>query len=173
VPAADLVQKLDETVARYPAVLGVQVAAYEWQSDGRFSIWSKTGWKAVLGHLDTVAQRDAIGTKLSYLAALKGTLNFVEPNFGYLDLESPATPTAGGTPGLPQAITTALTEASIPLTSKVPAPPAKKPAPAKKVIVAPAPSAQPGDARPAVAAPAPTAAATPTPFTFYLPPPKK
>ena len=170
VPPADLVAKLDETVARYPAVFGVSVAAFEWQGDGRFAIWSKSGWKAILGHLDTTAQRASIPEKLAYLAALKGTVDFVSPDFGYIDLESPTTPTVGGTPGLPQAITDALKQASIPLQP----PPAKSPAShattkaatsSKQVTlsIAPAPSSAPPQAS--------SAPATPTPYTFYLPPP--
>ena len=166
IPPADLVQKLDETVARFPAIYGVSVAAFEWQSDGRFAIWAKSGWRAILGHIDTSDQRASIGEKLSYLAALKGTLDFVDPDFGYIDLETPSTPTVGGTPGLPVSITNALKEASIPLLPKPVVTHAHPRVTAKTATVAKSPAPV------SVSLAPPTAAPTPSVYTFYLPPPK-
>jgi cell division septal protein FtsQ len=160
VPPASVVQILDQTVSRFPAVLGVEVAAFQWQADGRFAIWTQSGWKAILGHIDTSDEIASIPSKLAVLAALHGTLNFLHPNFGYIDLESPDTPAVGGTPGLAAEITAALTAPLIP-------PAVTKAAPLPRATVVPK----------AVATPAPTATATPvptpTPYVFYLPPASK
>jgi cell division septal protein FtsQ len=154
VPPASVVQMLDQTVSRFPVVLGVDVAAFEWQADGRLAIWTQGGWKAVLGHADTSAEIASIPAKLAALAALRNTLNFVHPNFGYIDLESPQTPAVGGTAGIPAAITAALTAPLVPpVAIKSPV----KGAPLPKASAAPKP------------APTATPAPTPTPYVFYLP----
>jgi len=160
VPPAAVVQMLDQTVSRFPAVLGVEVAAFQWQSDGRFAIWTQSGWKAILGHIDTGDEIASIPGKLAVLGALHGTLSFLHPNFGYIDLESPDTPAVGGSPGIPAEITAALTAPLVP-------PAVTKVAPPSHTAIAPK----------AVAPLTPKATATPvptqTPYVFYLPPVSK
>ena len=48
-----LVQMLSTIAQRFPAVFGCSVAAYLWGADDVVSIWTSTGWRAVLGPLDT------------------------------------------------------------------------------------------------------------------------
>ena len=48
-----LVQMLSTISQRFPAVFGCSVAAYLWGADDVVSIWTSTGWRAVLGPLDT------------------------------------------------------------------------------------------------------------------------
>ena len=63
------------------------------------SIWTSTGWRAVLGDLDTDVALQALPSQIETLAALKGQLSFVKPVFGYIDVEAPADPVSGGEPG--------------------------------------------------------------------------
>ena len=100
VPAA-LVRMLSEAAQRYPAVLGCTVAAFEWDVDGVLAIWASSGWRAVLGHADTVDAVARVPSQLAMLGALRGSLNFSRPSFGYVDLENAAAPAVGGKPGLP------------------------------------------------------------------------
>jgi cell division septal protein FtsQ len=144
---SNLAATLAEIARSFPKAFNCSVSAFEWQADGRLAIVTATGWRALLGHVDTQEQIAAITGQLASLAALKGHLNFAKPNFGYVDLENPAEPAVGGTPGQPPAYLT-------------------PPAAAAPAAAAPA--------RPAPAAPAPAAAATPTPAgpkTFVLPAP--
>ncbi len=48
-----LVQMLSTIAQRFPAVFGCSVDAYLWGADDVVSIWTSTGWRAVLGPLDT------------------------------------------------------------------------------------------------------------------------
>ena len=50
----------------------------------------------------------ALPAQIETLAALKGRMNFVKPNFGYIDVEAPPYPVSGGHPGLPAEVSAAL-----------------------------------------------------------------
>ena len=93
-----LVQLLGSIAQRFPAVFGCSVAAFLWGADDVVSIWTDTGWRAVLGHLDTDVALHAVPAQIETLAALKGQLNFAKPNFGYIDVEAPGSPVSGGHP---------------------------------------------------------------------------
>jgi hypothetical protein len=67
-------------------------------------------------------------------------MNFVKPNFGYIDVEAPAYPVSGGHPGLPAEVKAAL----------LPVAPAIQPAPAASSVAPP------------TAPPTPTPSPTPT-----------
>jgi len=95
------------TAQRFPAVFGCSVAAYQWGIDDVFNIWTTTGWKLVLGHLDTADALAQVPGQLAALGALRGQLDFTHPTFGYIDVENPAAPAAGGSPGLPAEVTAA------------------------------------------------------------------
>jgi len=103
-----LVQLLSSIAQRFPTVFGCSVAAYLWGADDVVSVWTSTGWRAVLGHLDTQDAIAALPAQIETLAALKGRLNFVKPSFGYIDLEAAPYPVSGGHPGLPAEVTAAL-----------------------------------------------------------------
>jgi cell division septal protein FtsQ len=154
-----LVQLLSSISRRFPAVFGCSVAAYLWGADDVVSIWTSTGWRAVLGHLDTEDGLQALPTQIATLAALraKGQLNFVKPNFGYIDVEAPAYPVSGGRPGLPAEVTAAL----------LPVAPVVVPPPAASAV---APPTAPPTPRP-TPAPTPTASASPTPGITLITPP--
>jgi cell division septal protein FtsQ len=162
VPPPSVVRMLDQTVSRFPAVLGVEVAAFQWQADGRFAIWTQSGWEAILGHIDTSDEIASIPGKLASLAALRGTLNFLHPNFGYIDLEAPDTPAVGGTPGIPADINAALTAPLVP-------PPAPKVVTPSHSVVVPKATAAPTPRPTATPTPAPTQ----TPYVFVLLPASK
>jgi POTRA domain, FtsQ-type len=131
-----LVQLLGSIARRFPAVFGCSVAAYLWGADDVVSIWTSTGWRAVLGHLDTEDAMRALPAQIETLAALKGQLNFARPTFGYIDVEAPAEPVSGGHPGLPAEVRAALlpivAASQPPAASSVPpptAPPTARPTP--------------------------------------------
>ncbi len=156
-----LVQMLDATSSRFPAVFGCSVAAYEWRADGMLVIWTSTGWSAVLGHMDASGEVAAIPDQLSSLAALKAHLNFTAPGFGYVNLENPEAPAVGGTPGLPPTIKDALTlSVPKPASPSTPSGSTAQPGGPK----APAPTPVPAPTPPPT--PAPTAA--PTPYVFNV-----
>lgn len=139
-----LVQLLSSISARFPSVFGCSVAAFLWGADDVVSIWTSTGWRAVLGHLDTEDALQALPSQIETLAALKGQLNFVKPNFGYIDVEAPADPVSGGSPGLPAEVTAAL----LPVAPSVQPPPAASAVPpptaAATAAATPTPSVTPG-----------------------------
>ncbi len=153
-----LVQLLSSISQRFPSVFGCSVEAFLWGADDVVSIWTSSGWRAVLGDLDTDAALQALPAQVETLAALKGQLNFVKPNFGYIDVEAPADPVSGGSPGLPAEVTEAL----------LPVAPAVQPPPAQSAV---APPTAPPTPRP-TPTPSPSPSATPTPtITLISPPP--
>jgi len=105
--APQLVHDLAVLAARFPATFGCAVATYQWGVDGVVSIWASTGWRAILGHLDTADALAALPAQLQTLGALRGALDFTRPDFGYVDLENPAQPAVGGSPGLPAEVQSA------------------------------------------------------------------
>lgn len=164
-PAPRLIEDLGTIADRFPAVFGCRVVAYQWGVDHILSLWTSTGWKAVLGHLDTADAMTALPSQLAALAALRGTLDFAHPTFGYVDLEDPAAPAVGGKPGLPDAVKAASqppspgrapSEAGVPVPNPMPAP---TPKPSTAASPRPSPAATP---TPAVSA---SAGASPQPGT--------
>ena len=103
-----LIGALGTAAAKFPSVFGVRVVAYEWDATGTFSLWTSAGWQAVLGDLAVPGAVAAIPTQLSALSVLRSALDFVHPAFGYVNLEAPAAPAVGGTPGLPAEVSGAL-----------------------------------------------------------------
>lgn len=135
-----LLRVLEITAQRFPSVFGCSVAAFRWDVDGEFSIWTSTGWRAVLGHVDTADGLAGIPAQLSALAALRAQLDFQHPKFEYINVENPNSPTIAGKPGLPPDV----------LAARTPLPP---PAPYQPpVAAAPQPPASPatGSSLPAV-----------------------
>ena len=63
--------------------------AFLWGADDVVSIWTSSGWRAVLGDLDTDAALQALPSQIETLAALERAagLSFVKPTFGYIDVE--------------------------------------------------------------------------------------
>jgi hypothetical protein len=102
--APQLIAIMSATAARLKSVLGCSVAAYEWDASAVFSVWTTTGWRAVLGHIGTTEALAAVPAQLATLGALRGQLDFTNPSFGYVDLVNPAAPAVGGKPGLPPEI---------------------------------------------------------------------
>jgi hypothetical protein len=147
-----LVQMLGTIAQRFPAVFGCSVAAYLWGADDVVSIWTSTGWRAVVGPLDTEQALQLLPKQIETLAALKGQLNFAHANFGYLDVESPGNPVAGGSPGLPAEVRAAL----------LPIIPATQPPPAASSVPPPTPQPTP--------TPLPSPGTTPTPGTVAVSP---
>ncbi len=138
-----LLQILSVAAQRFQSVFGCGVAAFQWGADSVFAIWASTGWRAVLGHLDTEQAIAAVPAQLAALAALKGQLDFAHPAFGYVDLDYVQAPAVGGSPGLPEEIRAAalpLTGATPPVPTTV-APPVSTPTPTPSPI--PSPSASP------------------------------
>ncbi len=99
-PSVDplLVRTLVITAQRFPAVFGVSVDHFEWQSDGLFAIVTTSGWRAILGHMISDDDIAAVPDQLAALVSLKGRLDFAKPTFGYVDLENPQQPAVGGKP---------------------------------------------------------------------------
>jgi cell division septal protein FtsQ len=128
-----LVAMLGAIAQRFPAVFGCSVAAYLWGSDDVVSLWARTGWRAVLGPLDTELALEALPKQIETMAALKGKLDYARPAFGYLDIESPADPVSGGRPGLPAEVVAAL----------LPVAPATQPPPAVSAVPPPTPQPTP------------------------------
>jgi cell division septal protein FtsQ len=154
-----LVQLLSSISQRFPAVFGCSVAAFLWGADDVVSIWTSTGWRAVLGHLDTESALQALPAQMETLAALKGQLSFVKPQFGYIDVEAPADPVSGGNPGLPTYVTAAL----------LPVGPAEQPPPANAAVAPPTPAPTPVPT--ATPSPSPSPSPTgPTTVTVITPP---
>ena len=156
-PMQGLADMLAGAARQWPAVFGCTVDAFELSSTGVLSIWSSTGWQAVLGTLDTADALAAVPFKLEMLAALRGRVDFIHPTIGYVDLENPGAPATGGKPGEPASLKADVAGAPLPVT----APPSAEPAPLATGTAAPAPTATP----------APTPKPTPTPIVFVLPPP--
>jgi cell division septal protein FtsQ len=102
--APQLIAIMSTTAARLRSVLGCSVAAYEWDASAVFSFWTTSGWRAVLGHVDTTDALAAVPAQLATLGALRSQLDFTNPSFGYVDLVNPAAPAVGGKPGLPPEI---------------------------------------------------------------------
>ena len=74
-----LVQLLGTIAQRFPAVFGCSVAAYLWGADDVVSLWASTGWRAVLGPLDTEdSPAGCCRSRSRRMAALKGRLNLRE-----------------------------------------------------------------------------------------------
>ncbi|HZU75558.1 MAG TPA: FtsQ-type POTRA domain-containing protein [Dehalococcoidia bacterium] len=147
---------------RFPAVCGVKVAGLELGADNIFSVWTSAGWAAVFGHLDTAEAFAAVPAQLSALAALRGVLDFIEPGFGYINLENPATPAAGGARGLPAAIAN-LSSLPVPVQ---PAPPYVAPSGGPATAPSAGPSLAPVGS---TASPSPTSPASPSPGTSPTP----
>lgn len=150
-----LIQDLATIAQHFPAVFGCQVAAYQWGVDDILSFWTSTGFKVVLGHLDTQDALAALPAQLAALAALRGSVDMVHPAFGYIDLEDPSAPAVGGTPGLPPDVQAAVLAETAP--SGAPgaagvAPPNPLPTPTPKPTPTPRPSAS-AAASPAAGAP--------------------
>jgi hypothetical protein len=82
-------------------VFGVAVDHFEWQSDGLFAVVTTAGWRAVLGHMLSDDDIAAVPDQLAALLSLRARLDLTRPNFGYIDLENPATPAVGGKPASP------------------------------------------------------------------------
>jgi hypothetical protein len=157
----ELVQMLGTIAERFSAVFGCSVAAYLWGSDDVVSLWASTGWRAVLGPLDTEAALRGLPNQIETMAALKGHLNYARPAFGYLDIESPADPVSGGKPGLPAEVVAAL----LPVASDVQPPPAASsvPPPTPQPTPTPKPSPTPSPTPVAVTVgPAPRPSPTPS-----------
>ena len=163
-----LVQDLATIAQRFPAVFGCQLAAYQWGVDDILSLWTSTGWKAVLGHLDTEDALKALPAQLSALAALRGSLDMVHPAFGYIDLEDPSAPAVGGAPGLPADVQAAVLAETAPTGTPGAAgvtPPNPLPTPT------PAPSATPrATPRPSAVASPPGVSAPASPAPTFAPP---
>jgi cell division septal protein FtsQ len=138
-----LVQLLSTIAQRFPAVFGCGVAAFLWGADDVVSLYAGSGWRAVLGPLDTEASLQLLPKQIETMAALKGQLSFTSPAFGYLDVESPADPVSGGTPGLPAEVKAAL----LPVAPAAEVPPAQSavtpPTPAPTPTPSPSPSVSP------------------------------
>ena len=162
--AAQLVQDLSLVAQRFPAIFGCGVAAYQWGVDDAVSIWSTTGWRAIVGHLDTHDDLSALPAQLASLSTLRGQLNFAKPTFGYVDLENPAAPAIGGTAGLPPEVLQAGTPAPA---AGPPSPPATAgvPLPTPKPSPSPSPSPSPGTTQ----TPSPNASPTPANFAIVEP----
>jgi hypothetical protein len=153
-----LVQLLGSVAQRFPAVFGCSVAAYLWGSDGVVSLWASTGWRAVLGHLDSQDALKLLPTQIETLASLKGRLSFAKPTFGYIDVEAPSDAVSGGQPGLPAEVVSALLAVA----------PGIQPSPAESAV---APPTAPPTPRP-TPTPSPSTGATPTSgITLVTPPP--
>ena len=159
-----LIQDLSTIAQHFPSVFGCQVAAYQWGVDDILSLWTSTGWKAVLGHLDTQDALSVLPAQLAALAALRGTVDMVHPAFGYIDLEDPSAPAVGGAPGLPGDVQAAVLAETAPtgapgaagVTPPNPLPtPTPTPSPSPRATPTPSPSAP--SSRPAVPAPTPAA----------------
>ena len=101
---------------RFPSVFHCNVVAYVWGTDGIFSIWSSTGWRATLGHVDTSDELAEIPAQMAALGDLRAQLDFAQPAFGYVRLDNPAGPAVGGAPGLPDEIRAA----ALPLPPQMP-----------------------------------------------------
>lgn len=134
-----LLRILQVAAQRFPAVYGCSVAAYVWGSDGVFSIWTSTGWTAVLGHVDTADAVAMIPAQLAALGALRGQLDFKQPGFGYVRLENPGGPAVAGVPGLPDDVTAAalplpVAAPSSPVATGVPPPSLLRPLPHMVVV---------------------------------------
>ena len=141
-----LVQLLGSVAQRFPAVFGCAVAPFLWGADDVVSLWATTGWRAVLGHLDTEdATRGAPGPDPA-LAALKGQLNFVKPTFGYIDRRGGRRSGHRRPPGLPAEVTAALPPVA-PRSSRrrgvLGAPPTAPPTPGPTPTSSPSASAAP------------------------------
>jgi cell division septal protein FtsQ len=128
-----LVRTLVITAQRFPAVFGVAVNHFEWQSDGLFAIVTRAGWRAILGHMVSDADVAAVPDQLTALVSLKGRLDFARPNFGYVDLENPGTPAVGGKPAPPDPATPASPAAAAPTPLPKPTP-TPRPTPIQFVI---------------------------------------
>lgn len=173
-PAPRLIQDLGTIAQRFPAVFGCNVVAYQWGVDHILSLWTDTGWKAVLGHLDTEDAMAALPSQMAALAALRGTLDFVHPKFGYVDLEDPAAPAVGGSPGLPPEVKAAAQppsaptgppgEAGVPLPNPLPTP-TPKPSPSPSPKPTAGGTAVPSPSSPPQHGVAPTALSTSPPAT--------
>jgi hypothetical protein len=142
-----LVQLLSSIAQRFHAVFGCSVAAYLWGADDVVSLWTSTGWRAILGHLDTQDAIAALPAQIETLAALKGRLNFIKPSFGYIDLEAAPYPVSGGHPGLPAEVSAALLPIAPaiqpPQAASSVAPPTAPPTPRPTPTPTPATSASP------------------------------
>jgi len=154
-----LVQDLSVVAQRFPAIFGCGVAAYQWGVDDAVSIWTTTGWRAIVGHLDTQDDLQALPAQLASLASLRGQLNFAKPNFGYVDLENPAAPATGGAPGLPAEVV----EAGTPSTSA-----STLTGPATGGVPLPTPKPSPSPSASASAQPSSSPNASPTPANFSI-----
>jgi cell division septal protein FtsQ len=158
-----LVQMLSSVAQRFPGVFGCSVAAFLWGADDVVSLWTTTGWRAVLGHLDTEDALAALPTQIETLAALRDQLNFVKPAFGYVDVEAAAYPVTGGAPGLPAEVTAALLPVAPsvqpPQAASAVAPPTAPPTPRPTPTSSPSPSAGPTSGITLITPPA----STPTP----------
>jgi len=138
-----LVRTLVITAQRFRPVFGVGVNHFEWQGDGLFAIVTTAGWRAILGHMLSDADVAAVPDQLAALVSLRGRLDYQHPNFGYVDLENPQTPTVGGKPGPPDPVaapTGGTAPTAAPAVSATPRPtptPTPKPTPIQFVIGAP------------------------------------
>ena len=159
-----LIQMLGSIARHFPAVFGCSVAAYLWGADDVVSLWTSSGWRAVLGHLDTENAMLALPAQIETLAALKGRLNFAKPTFGYVDVEAPAAPVSGGHPGLPAEVTAALLPVAPtiqpPSAASAVAPPTAPPTPRPTPSSSPSPGASPSSGITLITPPATTPTAS-------------
>jgi cell division septal protein FtsQ len=160
-----LIQLLGSIARHFPAVFGCSVAAYLWGADDVVSLWTSSGWRAVLGHLDTENAMRALPAQIETLAALKGQLNFVKPTFGYVDVEAPADPVSGGHPGIPAEVTAALLPVAptiqLPPAASAVAPPTAPPTPRPTPATTPSPGASPSSGITLITPPASSPTASP------------
>jgi cell division septal protein FtsQ len=151
----ELIQLLGTIAERFQSVFGCNVAAYLWGADDVVSLWTSSGWRAVLGHLDTEDALQGLPAQIQTLAELKGRLSFVKPTFGYIDVEAPADPVSGGVPGLPAEVLAALQ----------PVAPATQPPQAASAVPPPTPRPTP------TPSPSPSPSTSPTSGIVVITPP--
>ena len=160
-----LIQLLGSIARHFPALFGCSVAAYLWGADDVVSLWTSSGWRAVLGHLDTENAMRALPAQIETLAALKGQLNFVKPTFGYVDVEAPADPVSGGHPGIPAEVTAALLPVAptiqLPPAASAVAPPTAPPTPRPTPATTPSPGTSPSSGITLITPPASSPTASP------------
>jgi hypothetical protein len=137
------VRLLPAIAGGFPAAVGCGVADFRWQADVRLVVESACRWSAIIGRLDTPVEVADVPGQIAALASLKGRLNLVQPNFGYVDLEDPSAPAVGGSPGPARPGTAAAAVAAAPASPK-PVPTAPPPAPRPT----PAPTPPPPTPRP-------------------------
>ena len=78
-----------------PALIGVEVAGFVFDSCGKLTLVTKRGWKVYFGRVLTPEEFLTLRDKVAALKAINGTVNYASSDLDYVNVMNPAEPAVG------------------------------------------------------------------------------